>query len=93
MGQKAGMVTSITGPVNSAVLNLGLTAVVLFGAFRFALRCYKQIFRNGSVHAFSREVLSDLLAGVLFGVVFWLLGLPFRPRKRKRSASKSKRTF
>ena len=34
MGQKAGMVTSITGPVNSAVLNLGLTAVVLFGAFR-----------------------------------------------------------
>jgi len=34
MSQKAGMVTSITGPVNSAVLNLGLTAVVLFGAFR-----------------------------------------------------------
>ena len=34
MSQRAGMVTSITGPVNSAVLNLGLTAVVLFGAFR-----------------------------------------------------------
>lgn len=31
---KAGMVTSITGPVNSAVLNLGLTAVVVAGAFR-----------------------------------------------------------
>jgi len=28
------MVTSITGPVTTAVLNLGLTLVVLFGAFR-----------------------------------------------------------
>lgn len=34
IGQKAGMITSITGPVTSAVLNLGLTAVVLVGAFR-----------------------------------------------------------
>lgn len=34
IGQKAGMVTSITSPVTSAVLNLGLTAVVLLGAFR-----------------------------------------------------------
>ena len=34
IGQKAGMVTSITGPVTSAVLNLGLTSVVLLGAFR-----------------------------------------------------------
>ena len=42
MGQKAGMVTSITGPVNSAVLNLGLTAVVLFGAFRV---------NSGGIHA------------------------------------------
>ena len=34
VSQKAGMVTSITGPVNSVVLNLGLTAVVVIGAFR-----------------------------------------------------------
>ena len=34
VSQRAGMITSITGPVTSAVLNLGLTAVVLFGAFR-----------------------------------------------------------
>lgn len=34
VGQRAGMVTSITGPVTTAVLNLGLTMVVLFGAFR-----------------------------------------------------------
>ena len=31
---KAGMVTSVTGPVSSVVLNLGLTAVVVVGAFR-----------------------------------------------------------
>ena len=31
---KAGMVTSITGPVSSVVLNLGLTAVVILGAYR-----------------------------------------------------------
>ena len=42
MSQRAGMVTSITGPVNSAVLNLGLTAVVLFGAFRV---------NSGGIHA------------------------------------------
>ena len=31
---KAGLVTSITGPVSSVVLNLGLTAVVVLGAYR-----------------------------------------------------------
>ena len=31
---KAGMITSITGPVSSVVLNLGLTAVVILGAYR-----------------------------------------------------------
>ncbi len=34
IGQRAGMVTSITGPVTSAVLNVGLTLVVVIGAFR-----------------------------------------------------------
>ena len=34
VSQRAGMVTSITGPVSSVVLNLGLTAVVVVGAFR-----------------------------------------------------------
>ena len=34
VSQKAGMVTSVTGPVSSVVLNLGLTAVVVVGAFR-----------------------------------------------------------
>ena len=34
VGQRAGMITSITGPVTTAVLNIGLTLVVLVGAFR-----------------------------------------------------------
>ncbi|MBO5316906.1 MAG: ABC transporter ATP-binding protein, partial [Oscillospiraceae bacterium] len=34
VSQRAGMITSITGPVSSVVLNLGLTAVVVVGAFR-----------------------------------------------------------
>ena len=34
IGQKAGMITSITGPVSSIIMNLGLTAVVVMGAFR-----------------------------------------------------------
>ena len=34
VSMKAGIVTSITGPVSSVVLNLGLTAVVVLGAFR-----------------------------------------------------------
>lgn len=34
VSQKAGMVTSVSGPVNTIVLNLGLTAVVVVGAFR-----------------------------------------------------------
>jgi len=34
IGQKAGMITSITGPVSSVIMNLGLTLVVVIGAFR-----------------------------------------------------------
>ena len=34
IGQSAGMITSITGPASSIIMNLGLTAVVVMGAFR-----------------------------------------------------------
>lgn len=34
VSQKAGMVTSVTGPVTSVVLRVGLTLVVLLGAYR-----------------------------------------------------------
>lgn len=39
---------------------------VLFFAARLLLRCYKQIFRYGSMHAFTREVAADLLGSALF---------------------------
>ena len=45
----------------------------LFGIFRFSMKCYKQIFRNGSAYAFSREILADLLAACLFVAVGMLL--------------------
>lgn len=34
VGQKAGMITSITGPCTSVILNVGLTSVVVMGAYR-----------------------------------------------------------
>lgn len=34
IGQKAGMITSVNGPVSSVIMNLGLTLVVVIGAFR-----------------------------------------------------------
>ncbi len=35
-GQKAGMITGITGPAVSVFMNLGMTAVIVLGAFRVA---------------------------------------------------------
>lgn len=52
-------------PYSTAYVYLFLGAA-LFTVFRFWLKCYKQIFRNGSIHAFSRELLADLLAALLF---------------------------
>ena len=34
IGQRAGMITSVSGPVSSVIMNLGLTLVVIVGAFR-----------------------------------------------------------
>lgn len=34
IGQKAGMITSVSGPMSSVIMNLGLTLVVVIGAFR-----------------------------------------------------------
>ena len=46
-------------------------AVLFFGA-RLVLKCYNQIFRYGSMHAFTREVAADLIGGGLL-VGFGLL--------------------
>jgi ATP-binding cassette subfamily B protein len=34
IGQRAGMITSVSGPISSVIMNLGLTLVVVVGAFR-----------------------------------------------------------
>lgn len=49
-----------------------IAGYVLFFAFRFGLRCYKQIWRYGATRTYSRELLAGLLAAfalVLLGVV------------------------
>ena len=38
---------------------------ILFFGFRFLLKCYKKIWRYGSIHAFSREIVSGILSAVL----------------------------
>ena len=59
-------------PYSTGYVYLAVGAVLFF-VFRFALKCYKQIFRTGSFYAFSREMLSDLLAAALFVVAGLLL--------------------
>lgn len=56
---------------------------ILFFGFRFIFKCYKRIWRYGSIHAFSREILAGVLGasclvglGLLFGRVFLIAGLP-----------------
>ena len=58
--------------------------IFLFFGSRFLFRCYKQIFRYGSMHAYVREVASALFAsglylgiGVLLSRVFLFAEAPF----------------
>ena len=58
--------------VVGAGLYLAIGYVIFFG-FRLLLKCYKRIFRYGSIYAFSRELISCVLsAGTLLLVSFWL---------------------
>lgn len=50
---------------------------VLFFGFRMMLKCYKQIWRYGSIHAFSREGLAELLSAVTLVLLGVLLGKVF----------------
>ena len=56
----------------------------LFFGFRFVLKVYKRILRYGSLHAFSREILSGVLGAIcymglslLLGHLFPAMDLPF----------------
>ena len=69
-------------PISTICLYLAVGYVLFFG-FRLILRCYKQIWRFGSIHAFSREGLAEILSavvlvllGVLMGKVFHVAAIP-----------------
>ena len=56
----------------SSLAPYGFVGFVLFFGFRMALKCYKKIWRYGSMHAFSREVAAGIL-GTFFLTVLNLL--------------------
>lgn len=63
-------------PTSTSYLYLAAGYVLFFG-FRFALRCYKQIWRYGAIRAFSREFMAGLLGGCLLVVLGVVLGKKF----------------
>ena len=56
------MKNMLPAATNIAYLLLGY---VLFFVLRFLFKCYKQIWRYGSIQAFSKEVLAEVLGAVL----------------------------
>ena len=78
--QKAGMITAITNPSTSLVLNLGLTLVVLVGAFRVnAGNC-----QSGVIIAFLQYfvMISNAMLGVTRIFIMWSKGEASAHRRR-----------
>ncbi len=50
---------------SSAMALYTLSGYVFFFGLRFAFKCYKRIWRYGSIHAFSRELAAGVLATML----------------------------
>ena len=56
-------------------INLYMAAgYILFFGLRFLLRCYKLIWRYGSIHAFSREILCDVIGSVILVLLGTVVG-------------------
>lgn len=55
-----------------------IAGVVIFFGARFLLRCYNQIFRYGSIYAFTREVAAVVLGSAIYVGVGMLLAKFFR---------------
>ncbi len=70
--QKAGMITAITNPLSSLVLNLGLTLVVLIGAFRVNAGVSK----SGVIIAFLQYfvMILNAMLGITRIFVMWSKG-------------------
>ncbi|MBQ3252905.1 MAG: phosphotransferase [Oscillospiraceae bacterium] len=52
-------------PNSTIFCYLGVGTVFFFG-LRFLLKCYNQVFRYGSIYAFTKEILANVVAAVLF---------------------------
>ena len=61
-------------PAATIYLQLGVGAVLYLG-LRLLLRCYNQVFRYGSVYAFARHLIADILASGLFLVLGMVLNV------------------
>jgi len=51
-----------------------IAGYMLFFGIRLSTRCYKQIWRYGSIHAFSREILAGVLSAALLVLLGAVLG-------------------
>ena len=64
----------LTGvPFKPVTLPLFVVGYALFFGFRFALRCYKQIWRFGAIRTFARELTAGLLAAPILIAVGYIL--------------------
>ena len=60
-------------PMSTSCLYLAAGFVLFFG-LRAAMKCYKKIWRYGSMHAFSREIFADMVAAVALVAMSNVLG-------------------
>lgn len=60
-------------PLSTSCLYL-VAGYVLFFGFRAIFRCYKKIWRYGSIHAFSREIMASLLGSAALVLLSVVLG-------------------
>lgn len=73
LDRKAGMITGITNPATSLVLNLGLTLVVVIGAFRVG----SGVCKSGVIIAFLQYfvMISNAMLGITRVFVLWSKGV------------------
>ena len=64
---------SLEQPLSQNVPCIYLGIGLVFFLSRFCLKCYNQIFRYGTVHAFTRELFANVLAAILYVIVGLLL--------------------
>ena len=51
---------------NSTIFCYLVVGMVFFFGLRFLIKCYNQVFRYGSIYAFTKEIFANVVAAVLF---------------------------